>query len=333
MPAPTGSLRTLQLHVTRRCNLRCLHCYSSSGPEARETLDPAALKALLQDARALGYNFVTLSGGEPFLYAPMAEVLAHARALDLRTGVVTNGMYLDEKRLAALQGVLDLLVVSLDGAPHRHNAMRANPRAFDTMADRLGTLRASGIPFGFLFTLSRDNVGEIDWAADFAADAGAAMLQIHPLDVSGRAAGDPAMHAAKPDEDAAMAAARAAARAQARLRGRLRLVVDYAPRMPDDAAPACAAAPGFADIANPLCVETDGALVPTGHGFSRRFMLGRLGERPLRDMAADWMVDGRAAAYRALIARTRAAAMDATAPALTNLAQACRHASNEPAPA
>ena len=35
---PTGKSRIVQIHPTRRCNLRCLHCYSSSGPEVKGEL-------------------------------------------------------------------------------------------------------------------------------------------------------------------------------------------------------------------------------------------------------------------------------------------------------
>ena len=42
MPA-TGCHRFLQVHPTRRCNLRCLHCYSESGPDRRDELPLAYL--------------------------------------------------------------------------------------------------------------------------------------------------------------------------------------------------------------------------------------------------------------------------------------------------
>jgi MoaA/NifB/PqqE/SkfB family radical SAM enzyme len=324
-------MRTLQIHVTRRCNLECRHCYTASGPSARETLDAALLREAITDAGALGYRLITLSGGEPFLYAPMAVLFSHVKALGLSASVVTNGMFLDERRLAPLMGVLDLCVISLDGAPERHNAMRANPRAFETMADKLGALRASGIPFGFLFTLSAENVDEIDWAADFAAAEGAAMLQIHPLDIAGRAEGDAALEAAEPDSDIGMAAAERAAAAMRRYWGRLRVVVDFKPRLPEHgAAPraSCGREPGFSDIANPLCIETDGTIVPMGHGFARQFAVGRLGAGRLSAMAKRWMEDGRGAAYRALVEDARARADAPDAPLLANMAKDIRHASH-----
>ena len=35
---PMGVAPVLQLHPTRRCNLACAHCYSSSGPTLREAM-------------------------------------------------------------------------------------------------------------------------------------------------------------------------------------------------------------------------------------------------------------------------------------------------------
>jgi MoaA/NifB/PqqE/SkfB family radical SAM enzyme len=51
--------------------------------------------------------------------------------------------------------------------------MRASPHAFAQMASRLKGLRSSGIPFGFIFTLTQQNVHELQWVADFAAEQGA----------------------------------------------------------------------------------------------------------------------------------------------------------------
>lgn len=330
-PQPTKT-RVLQIHVTRKCNLKCLHCYSSSGPEETETLPVAQLLDAVRDAKALGYTLVSLSGGEPFLYPDMEELLGFAHGLGMRTAVVTNGMFLDKRRLDGLKGVLDLIVVSLDGAPERHNRMRANPAAFEVMSRKVPALRDSGITFGFLFTLSRDNAHELDFAADFAADAGAAMLQVHPLDTeSGRAAEGGTFDGLDPDIPTALIAGRRAYDAQKRLDGRLRIIVDFQPRLPDDMRPDvvdCGRKKSFADQVYPLCIETDGAIVPMGHGFSREFMMGQLGEQSLASMAKAWSHSGRAARYEALITRIATEANAPEAPELQNLAQTLRRESH-----
>ena len=133
--------------------------------------------------------------------------------------------------------------------------------------------------------------------------------------------------------DVAIDAAQRAAAAQRRLGGRLRIVVDYQPRMEVCAPPpgSCGRTPRFADIANPLCIETDGTVTPMGHGFARDFALGELGRNRLVDMAEDWRLSGRAERYAGLVARAQAAANAPDAPLIANMAQAIRRASHAPA--
>jgi MoaA/NifB/PqqE/SkfB family radical SAM enzyme len=185
---PTGnSYRVLQIHPTRRCNLRCLHCYSSSGPEESSELSLTLLCNALTDASKEKYTVAGISGGEPLLYKPLRELLEHAHQCGMITTVTSNGMLLTERRLETLRGVVDLLAISLDGGPASHNRMRASERAFEMMAARLDGVRRSGIPFGFIFTLTQHNLHELDWVANFALEQGAKLLQIHPLEEVGRA--------------------------------------------------------------------------------------------------------------------------------------------------
>lgn len=324
------NFRTLQIHVTRKCNLKCLHCYSMSGPDETEVLEIEALKRTVTDASHLGYNVVSLSGGEPFLYTDMGPLLAHAKTLGQFTATVTNGMFLDARRLEALRGSLDLCVISLDGAPERHNKMRANPHAFEVMSKKLPHLRDSGIPFGFIFTLADDNAHEIDWAADFAAENGASMLQIHPLDMVGRALEHDQLDGKQPEQATALLAAKTAYAAKQRLGDALNIVVDYQPRMPEEMramANSCGRTPQFADKVYPLCIETNGSIVPIGHGFNDDYALGHITDGRLLEMAHAWETSGQADRYADLINATRDAADAPDAPELKNLAQAFLHAS------
>ena len=80
-------------------------------------------------------------------------------------------MLLDERRLESLQGRLDLLAISLDAMPASHNRMRNHDHAFETMLSRLLSIQSSGIPFGFLFTLTHQNF------QDFIVDCGVKQIK------------------------------------------------------------------------------------------------------------------------------------------------------------
>src|SRR5437773_10048187 len=115
---PTGDrFRILQVHPTRRCNLRCLHCYSTSGPEHRDALALAVLRDAVRDAAAEGFNVASFSGGEPLMYSELPQLLDAAHECGLLTAAVTNGMLLGRRRLEELRGRLDLVAIRLDGVP------------------------------------------------------------------------------------------------------------------------------------------------------------------------------------------------------------------------
>ena len=333
---PTGDkLRVLQLHVSRLCNLACHHCYSRSGPGEREALPEALALALIDDAAAAGYNVVGFSGGEPLMYRPLRSLLLRARSHGMLTTVTTNGMLLDARRIRVLEGAAGLVAISLDGNPESHDRMRGHPRAFATMARRLPGLRASGLPFGFIFTLTQRNLDELIWAAEFAVQQGAGLLQVHPLEAVGRARDD--LGHAVPDETELAFSVLAVARLKELVGDRLVIQLDVAGRDAIADAPERVFAgpdwPGdeqpLADVLSPLIVEPDGTVVPVEYDFARRWALGNLHDARLPVLAAQWR-QRHTTAFRDLCRGVHRQAAAADAPAVINwygrLAQASAQA-------
>lgn len=319
-----STFRVIQIHPTRRCNLTCLHCYSLSGPDQHEALDVDLLAQALNDARDAGYNALGVSGGEPLVYKPLRTLLQHARDLGMATTVTTNGMMLDNRRLALLGGVTTLLAISLDGVPDSHNRMRNSDKAFSMMAGRLEGVRRSGLPFGFIFTLTQFNLHELAWVIDFALSQGASLLQVHPLESVGRAA--EMLSKERPDEVEATIAYLEVRRQQEELRDRLRIQLDFAPKQLLRKAPELVFAdspdPGdplrpLAEVVSPVVIEPDGEVVPLEFGFARRYALGNLHHASFADLAASWRVH-RAPAFRELCRNVRADAITDDAPRLMN---------------
>jgi MoaA/NifB/PqqE/SkfB family radical SAM enzyme len=296
MPSPNFTPPVVQLHPTRRCNLRCLHCYSNSAPTERYEQDASQLVHAIADAAAEGYRVVSISGGEPLLYSGLPSLLDEARRHGLHTTVTTNGLLLDDRRTQLLSGRADFLAISLDGAPERHNYMRNAPHAFEIMQGRLGSIRSGGLPFGFLFTLTHENIGDLDWVAEFAAAEGANLLQIHPLEETGRAQSHLA-GSAPTDIDATLAWL-LAQRLMQRFAGRLKIHLDLLDRDAlRDSLQSCGkltpdrrtAELRLADFISPLVIESEGTIVPLQYGFPRAYALGNLNDLSLENMARSWL--------------------------------------------
>lgn len=288
---PTGSSRILQIHPTRQCNLCCLHCYSSSSPREHGALELDLLCEAISDAAYEGFNYVSLSGGEPLLYKPLSELLQHAHACGMRTSVTSNGMLLTSRNIELLQGNVDVLAISIDGVPASHNRIRGSQQAFDTMKARLPLLRSANLNFGFIFTLTQYNLNELDWVRDFAISEGAKLLQIHPLEEVGNAAA--MLPGNAPD---ATESAYAWLLAQKNTNSDLKVRIDLAfsetvkqhPELVFAGAVPEQKSKRFGDLVSPVVIEADATVSPIQYGFARKFAIGNLNQAPLRTLLKNW---------------------------------------------
>ncbi len=121
---------TIQIHPTRKCNLTCLHCYSSAGPGFKEMLDVEALKRFLAYAYQHGFNNISVSGGEPFLYDGLEELFKYSRSLGYQNTMASNGMLLQSERNQRILEYVDLIAISLDGPEELHDQIRLRSRRY-----------------------------------------------------------------------------------------------------------------------------------------------------------------------------------------------------------
>ncbi|MGE5139804.1 MAG: radical SAM/SPASM domain-containing protein [Rudaea sp.] len=314
----------LQIHPSLRCNLFCAHCYSSSGPQARIELDPETVCGVISDAAGMGYRVVSVSGGEPMMYGGLEQVLAHAKSLGLRTTVTTNGFFNRPERLNRLRELVDVLAISLDGPPEIHNQIRGSAHAFERLEAGLENVRQSGIPFGFIHTLTERTWGHLLWVADFAAENGASLFQIHPLELAGRAADGMAGDAA--EKDVLSKVYVLAFAIGAKYAGRMSVQVDllyrehlreepeliYAgelERAPEETPPVA--------LMGLLVLEPDGAVVPVSFGFDRKYQLCNVRERALAAAWPEYLAHGYPE-FRALCHRVCDELCSPDAPILSN---------------
>lgn len=179
--------RSIQIHPTRRCNLACLHCYSYSAPHLRDMLDVQALKTFLEYAFDEGFNNIAISGGEPFLYNGLEELLRFAKTIGYQTTIASNGMLLKTERAKRILEYVDLIAVSVDGPPTLHDYIRGQKGAFDKMLEGVAILQQLQKPFGFIHTVTPQSWESLLWLGEFAEQHGAKLLQLHPLEIHGRA--------------------------------------------------------------------------------------------------------------------------------------------------
>ena len=258
-------------------------------------MDQGLVEAGLRDAARMGYTVASFSGGEPTLYPALVPMLRVARDAGLNVVITTNGARLRPSFLERTADLVDGWAVSLDGVERTHDRMRGRPGAFQAALGGIDAVRATGVPCAVVFTLTQHNVHELELVADVAADHGAAVLHVHPLELEGAAQAN--LPRERPDQlELAVALAEVARVAEDR-RGVLAVRLDAVPRDeilddPDRFAPPAElfTAPDipFASVVNPLVMEASGRVSPLRYGFPSAWALGYLGNVGLYELAAAW---------------------------------------------
>jgi len=178
-------------NITRRCNLRCVHCYSDS--DAREyagELTGEQCGAVIRDLASFGVPAVLLSGGEPLVHPRFFEIASEARANGLRLTLSTNGTLIDRSAAERLKALgFSYVGISLDGMGATHDQFRGRTGAFDKAVQAFRNCKSVGQKVGRRLTLSRNNLDDLDGILDFIEAEGIDRVCFYHLVYSGRGRG------------------------------------------------------------------------------------------------------------------------------------------------
>ncbi|MCL2011674.1 MAG: radical SAM protein [Cystobacterineae bacterium] len=163
--------------MTRRCNLRCVHCRSSSEAEVcgHPDFDTQTALRVVDNICAFSSPVLVLSGGEPLLREDIFEIAHYGTQKGLRMCMATNGTLVTdvicERMLAS--GIC-MVSLSLDGASAQvHDDFRAQKGAFEGTLNAARLFRQHGIPFLINSSFTKRNQEEVAKTYALAKEVGA----------------------------------------------------------------------------------------------------------------------------------------------------------------
>ena len=154
-------LKNLMINITEKCNLQCKHCYITDKNPLDFPLDK--LKAIVKNFYKFQGIRLVLTGGEPFLYSKLKELLIFLKDIPIQKVLLSNGMLIKDN-----SEILDLLkdnyfevYVSLDGLESSHNDFR-DANCFKDTIDGIKALLENNINISINTMVHKQNLSEFD---------------------------------------------------------------------------------------------------------------------------------------------------------------------------
>ncbi len=175
-------------NVTRRCNLKCIHCYAHAKDKAfKNELSTDEGKALLDDLAQFGAPVILFSGGEPFIRKDLPELARYAVERGMRAVVSTNGTLITPERARIFKEIgLSYVGISLDGMEEVNDRFRGVKGAFQAALKGIRNSQEAGLKVGLRFTMNRLNAAEIPAIFDLLEDLDVPRICFYHLVYAGR---------------------------------------------------------------------------------------------------------------------------------------------------
>ncbi len=175
-------------NVTRRCNLKCVHCYAHAEDKSfADELSTAQGLDLIDDLAGFGAPVLLFSGGEPLVRKDLPELAEYAVKKGMRAVISTNGTLITPTMARTLKEIgLSYVGISLDGMQEVNDRFRGVKGAFAAALEGIRNCQAAGIKVGLRFTINKFNVNEIPAIFDLLEEMAIPRVCFYHLVYAGR---------------------------------------------------------------------------------------------------------------------------------------------------
>jgi radical SAM protein with 4Fe4S-binding SPASM domain len=178
-------------NLTRKCNLKCSHCYiNATSEELNGELNTEESKHLIDQIAEVSRPLLILSGGEPLLRNDVYELIRYGTEKGLRMGLGSNGGLIDAKSARKLKEAgVKTVSISIDShIPQQHDEFRGVTGSWSKAVNAIKALRDNDVLVQVNTTLTQQNYNQIDEIMSLAEEIGVENFHLFFLVPTGRGA-------------------------------------------------------------------------------------------------------------------------------------------------
>ncbi len=180
------------LNLTKRCNLKCDHCYldatTKMGGGHDELTTEECFRLIDQIAEVNPGSLLVITGGEPLVRPDILDIARHAVKHRFMVVFGTNGMLINDTVAKEMVDIgvmgVGISIDSLDSV--KHNAFRGLPGAWEGALGGIEACKRNGLQFQIHFSAQPMNYRELPDVIDWAHGLGAKVLNVFFMVCTGR---------------------------------------------------------------------------------------------------------------------------------------------------
>ncbi|MDD4902452.1 MAG: radical SAM protein [Patescibacteria group bacterium] len=175
----------LFLNITSYCNSNCVYCEVKC-LDHKNDLEFERQKKLIAEARELGVKEVSFSGGEPFVYYKVWELIDYVLSLGMELNIMSNGLMINDftpEKINTLKK-LKRIFISLESADAKtHNELRGGRDFFEKTMAGVKKMLSAGVKVSFASVLSNKNYSGLADLIKLTEESGVNSVFFQPLHV------------------------------------------------------------------------------------------------------------------------------------------------------
>lgn len=163
-----NGLLTMELELSRECNLHCIYCYADSGDRISNELSYEEILSAIDQGVELGARkIVVLGGGEPLCYPKIFDVLKYLHSKNVEIELFTNGMLITQEAAQTFIRLGVKPVIKMNSLrPDVQDILAGKKGAFASIRNGLKQLMDVGyptkdLPLGAQTVICRHNLEEL----------------------------------------------------------------------------------------------------------------------------------------------------------------------------
>ena len=165
-------LKELTLEITKKCPMRCVLCSSDGGEPLQNEFNINEIKDIVNQAKSIGVNEISLSGGEPLTYPYILDICKYISELDINVSIYTSGnIFIENDNISSIslsyfknleKAGVNKIIFSLHGSnPHVHDEITGKPNSFKNLFDSIKNVQKTNLGTEIHFVPVRDNFKDL----------------------------------------------------------------------------------------------------------------------------------------------------------------------------